>query len=63
MSSSTASPAEALKPGIAARPVVLLILDGVGCREATPDNALARAKKPNWDRLFANCPHTTLKRL
>jgi 2,3-bisphosphoglycerate-independent phosphoglycerate mutase len=55
-----ASPAAARNSGIAARPVVLLILDGVGCRDATPDNALARAKKPNWDRLFATCPHTTL---
>jgi 2,3-bisphosphoglycerate-independent phosphoglycerate mutase len=42
------------------RPVVLLILDGVGCREARPDNAIARARKPNWDSLFASCPHTTI---
>ena len=44
----------------AVRPVVLLILDGVGCREARPDNAIARAKKPCWDRLVAACPHTTI---
>ncbi len=43
-----------------ARPVVLLILDGVGCREATPDNAIARARKPHWDHLFETCPHTTI---
>jgi len=42
----------------APRPVVLLILDGVGCRDAAPDNAIARARKPNWDRLHASCPHT-----
>jgi 2,3-bisphosphoglycerate-independent phosphoglycerate mutase len=45
---------------LAARPVVLVILDGFGCREATPDNAIARAKKPNLDRLFATCPHTSI---
>jgi 2,3-bisphosphoglycerate-independent phosphoglycerate mutase len=44
----------------AVRPVVLVILDGFGCREATPDNAIARAKKPNWDGLIAACPHTAI---
>ncbi len=42
------------------RPVVLVILDGSGCREATPDNAIALARKPNWDRLIATCPHTSI---
>src|SRR5580765_3944213 len=42
------------------RPVTLVILDGVGCREATPDNAIARAKKPHWDELMATCPHTSI---
>ncbi len=45
---------------VSVRPVVLLILDGFGCREATPDNAIARARKPNWDRLLATCPHTSI---
>ena len=45
---------------LVARPVVLLILDGVGCRPAAPDNAIALATKPNWDRLVASCPHTTI---
>jgi 2,3-bisphosphoglycerate-independent phosphoglycerate mutase len=44
----------------AVRPVVLVILDGFGCREATPDNAIAQARKPNWDRLIASCPHTAI---
>ena len=44
----------------AVRPVALVILDGFGCREATPDNAIARAHKPNWDRLLATCPHTAI---
>jgi 2,3-bisphosphoglycerate-independent phosphoglycerate mutase len=42
------------------RPAVLVILDGFGCREATPDNAIAQARKPNWDRLMAACPHTAI---
>jgi 2,3-bisphosphoglycerate-independent phosphoglycerate mutase len=42
------------------RPVLLLILDGFGSRHAAPDNAIARAAKPNWDRLLATCPHTTI---
>jgi len=44
----------------AVRPVVLLILDGFGERAAAPDNAIARAVKPNWDRLLATSPHTTI---
>ena len=47
-----------LRPAV--RPVVLVILDGFGCREPTPDNAIARAVKPNWDRLLASCPHTSI---
>jgi 2,3-bisphosphoglycerate-independent phosphoglycerate mutase len=31
-------------------PVVLLILDGVGCSERAPDNAISRAAKLNRDR-------------
>jgi 2,3-bisphosphoglycerate-independent phosphoglycerate mutase len=42
------------------RPVVLLILDGVGCRDSAPDNALHLARKPRWDALFATCPHTRI---
>src|SRR2546429_2358137 len=48
----------AVKP--VARPVVLLILDGFGCRADAPDNAITRARMPNWDRLLATCPHTTI---
>src|SRR5205809_8105222 len=44
----------------AARPVILLILDGFGCRADAPDNASTRALMPNWDRLLATCPHTTI---
>ena len=48
----------AVKP--VARPVVLLILDGFGCRADAPDNAITRARMPNWDRLLASCPHTSI---
>src|SRR5258706_8659718 len=41
-------------------PVVLLILDGVGCREAAPDNAVSLAAKPHWDRLWHDYPHTII---
>ena len=40
------------------KPVVLLILDGWGHREAVEDNALALADIPNWRRLVATRPHT-----
>ncbi len=41
-------------------PSLLLILDGFGCREERADNAIAQARKPNWDTLWANNPHTTI---
>ena len=45
------------------KPVLLLILDGWGHREAPhglefADNAIAQANLPNWHRLLADCPHT-----
>jgi 2,3-bisphosphoglycerate-independent phosphoglycerate mutase len=42
------------------KPVVLLILDGWGYREDPADNALALADLPNWDRLWAQRPHTLI---
>ncbi|MEW6314292.1 MAG: 2,3-bisphosphoglycerate-independent phosphoglycerate mutase [Pseudomonadota bacterium] len=41
-------------------PVLLIILDGFGCREETANNAIASAKKPNWDRLWRQYPHTAI---
>jgi len=41
-------------------PVLLLILDGVGCRDAAPDNPVSLARKPNWDRLWREFAHTTI---
>ena len=43
------------------RPVMLLILDGFGWREDRADNAVALARKPNFDRLWAGCPHALLR--
>ena len=40
--------------------VVLLILDGFGCRDDAPDNAITRANAPHWRALLADCPHTTI---
>ncbi|WP_249680469.1 2,3-bisphosphoglycerate-independent phosphoglycerate mutase [Roseococcus pinisoli] len=45
----------------APRPVMLVILDGWGWREETADNAVRQAHTPNFDRLWANCPHAFLK--
>ena len=39
-------------------PTVLIILDGWGHREEARDNAIAGARTPVWDRLWAEAPHT-----
>ena len=44
----------------AIRPVMLVILDGFGWREDSADNAVRLARKPNFDRLWQNCPHAFL---
>jgi 2,3-bisphosphoglycerate-independent phosphoglycerate mutase len=38
------------------RPVVLCILDGWGCREASENNAIRLAATPVFDRLAEDCP-------
>ncbi|MEG0380405.1 MAG: 2,3-bisphosphoglycerate-independent phosphoglycerate mutase [Kurthia sp.] len=42
------------------RPLALIILDGIGCREEVIGNAVAQANKPNFDRYFAQFPHTQI---
>ncbi len=42
------------------KPVILTILDGWGLREETEANAPALADTPNFDRLMASCPNSTL---
>jgi len=44
----------------ATTPVLLLILDGFGYREGGADNAIFHARKPHWDALWRDCPHTTI---
>ncbi len=42
-------------------PVVLIILDGFGMAEPSPSNAIACARTPVLDGLFATCPWGTLE--
>jgi 2,3-bisphosphoglycerate-independent phosphoglycerate mutase len=42
------------------KPVALIILDGFGLRSEEQGNAVAHAKKPNYDRYWSTFPHTTL---
>jgi 2,3-bisphosphoglycerate-independent phosphoglycerate mutase len=44
----------------AKRPVMLVILDGWGWRDEVADNAVRLANTPNFDRLWAECPHALL---
>jgi len=43
------------------KPLVLVILDGWGHREARDNNAIALANAPNWHRLLAQYPHTLVQ--
>ncbi len=45
----------------ARRPVMLIVLDGWGWREARADNAVRLAHTPNFDRLWADGPHAFLR--
>jgi 2,3-bisphosphoglycerate-independent phosphoglycerate mutase len=49
-----------IDPAAAKTPVLLLILDGFGYRDGGADNAIYHARKPNWDALWRDCPHTTI---
>lgn len=42
------------------KPIVLIILDGWGYQESPQYNAISAAKKPVWDKLWQNCPHTLI---
>ncbi len=41
--------------------VVLIVLDGWGYREDKKNNAIAEAKKPTYDRIWNEYPHSLLK--
>ena len=43
------------------RPAVLCVLDGWGFREDASDNAITRAKAPNFNHAWKNCPHALLE--
>ncbi len=43
------------------RPVMLAVLDGWGWRDDPADNAVRQARTPNFDRLWATCPHALLR--
>jgi 2,3-bisphosphoglycerate-independent phosphoglycerate mutase len=40
--------------------LILIVLDGFGCRKEKEWNAIAQATKPRFDELFRDCPWTTL---
>ncbi|MGD0968980.1 MAG: 2,3-bisphosphoglycerate-independent phosphoglycerate mutase [Candidatus Aquilonibacter sp.] len=42
------------------KPLVLAVLDGWGCSDATYGNAIAAAKLPHWHAFFERYPWTTL---
>src|SRR5688572_5415449 len=41
-------------------PVLLIILDGFGYREACDYNAICQARKPNWNFFWNTYPHGTI---
>jgi len=41
--------------------LILIVLDGFGCRKEKEWNAIAEADTPRFDRLFRECPWTTLE--
>ena len=43
------------------KPVVLVVMDGVGLGDGGPGDAVAKASTPNLCNLLATCPHTKLK--
>ncbi|MCC6931424.1 MAG: 2,3-bisphosphoglycerate-independent phosphoglycerate mutase [Gemmatimonadaceae bacterium] len=47
-------------PRPSTRPVVLVVIDGFGHRDATEGNAVAMARMPTWSRLWAKAPRTLL---
>jgi 2,3-bisphosphoglycerate-independent phosphoglycerate mutase len=43
------------------RPVVLVVLDGFGYREAREGNAIAMAQMPTWEAIWSRAPRTILE--
>jgi 2,3-bisphosphoglycerate-independent phosphoglycerate mutase len=47
--------------GRQARPLVLVVMDGIGYREDTRGNAVAEGYTPHLDGLLSHCPYTLLQ--
>ena len=45
----------------AIKPVVMVVMDGIGLNENEYGNAVKHAYTPTLDSLFASCPHTAIK--
>jgi 2,3-bisphosphoglycerate-independent phosphoglycerate mutase len=43
------------------RPIMLVVLDGWGWRDAREDNGVRQARTPAFDRLWSQCPHAFLR--
>ncbi len=43
------------------RPVVLVVMDGIGINDSDLGNAVKLANKPTLDHLWETCPHTQLR--
>ena len=42
------------------KPVVLIVMDGIGLSEKTDGNAVRNAYTPILDKMWATCPHTCI---
>jgi len=42
-------------------PIMLIVLDGWGHSDDEEYNAIAVARKPNWDRVWGECPHELIR--
>ena len=47
-------------PGVPG-PVVIIVMDGYGLPKSETGSAIAAARKPTLDRLFADCPNIALR--
>ena len=43
------------------RPVILVVMDGIGISESAFGNAVKQAYKPTLDYLWENCAHTEIR--
>ena len=46
---------------LSTHPVLLIILDGYGCRSERSHNAIAQANRPNFNYFWQHYPHTRIK--